>query len=325
MNYFLCKLRFNTPIHIGDSESARSLDTSSMTICADTLFSALCHTALTVDGQKGIERLVEYVRSEHIRFSDLHPYAGDRIFLPKPYIAPYVYRDNTGNTKSRKEMKKIAHLPIDMLDDFLSSLRGKGSFDVERAICSFGEHHVTTKVSIRGNEQSLPYIVGLYIFHKDCGLYLIIGYDTDEVLDYIIRLLHILSFSGIGGKISSGYGKFQLIEEVKLEESVYPDLVRLNQLLRHDTPGKYLLLTSSLPTIEELEEVMEGSSYRVIRRGGFVHSSDNRALFPKKQTQYFFSSGSVFLKKFNGDIYCVSEHFNHPVYRYAKPIFLGIE
>ena len=47
MNYFLFKLSFHTPCHFGSSDSALSLYTSEDHFCADTLFSALCHTART--------------------------------------------------------------------------------------------------------------------------------------------------------------------------------------------------------------------------------------------------------------------------------------
>jgi len=103
MNYFLCKLRFITPLHIGDSESARSLDSSNMTICADTLFSALCHTALLTDGKAGIDKLVEYTLEDRLRFSDLHPYSGSRLFLPKPFM---LHADTRKIIKASRTEKK---------------------------------------------------------------------------------------------------------------------------------------------------------------------------------------------------------------------------
>jgi len=324
MNYFLCKLRFITPLHIGDSESARSLDSSNMTICADTLFSALCHTALLTDGKAGIDKLVEYTLEDRLRFSDLHPYSGSRLFLPKPFMLPCGYKENNKSIKDRKKMRKLSYIPLEMLDDFLASIRGEKDFEFEKAICSFGEHHLTTKASIRGNEQTVPYSVALFSFYNDCGLYLIIAYETDEELDYINELLRLLGLSGIGGKISSGYGKFELAEQIKLADASAPDPARLNGLLCASSATRYLLLTSSLPKNDELKEAMESSSYGIIRRGGFIQSYGSRAGIFKKKTQYFFCSGSVFSRKYNGDIYNVSDNYDHPVYRYSKPIFLGI-
>ena len=46
MNYFLFKLRFETAVHFGPSDAALSLAASEEHVRADTLFSALCQTAL---------------------------------------------------------------------------------------------------------------------------------------------------------------------------------------------------------------------------------------------------------------------------------------
>lgn len=324
MKYFLSKLRFITDIHIGDSESAKSLDSSCMTICADTLFSALCHTALTADGAHGVRKLVEYVSANQLNFSDLQPYSDKHIYIPKPYITPNEKMVSTINIKNRKKMKKITHIPIDFLNSYQNYLYENEDFDIEKTTCIFGEHHVVTKASIRANVQSVPYIVGLYSFYANCGLYLIIGYESSDILEFVRRLLRLLGLSGIGGKVSSGYGKYILTEEVILDDASSPELVRLNQMLKDDNAKNYLLLTSSLPNNNELTEVMEGSSYKIIRRSGFVQPGNSKTPLYKKQTQYFFSSGSVFIKKYQGDIYNVSKQYEHPVYRYSKPIFLGL-
>ena len=47
MNYSLIRLRFDGLAHFGTSDSALSLFTSEDHFYADTLFSALCHTALS--------------------------------------------------------------------------------------------------------------------------------------------------------------------------------------------------------------------------------------------------------------------------------------
>ena len=56
MNCFLYRLRFNTPVHFGSSDSALSLYESEDHFRADTLFSALCHTALQLFGNDGFGR-----------------------------------------------------------------------------------------------------------------------------------------------------------------------------------------------------------------------------------------------------------------------------
>jgi CRISPR-associated protein Csm4 len=44
----------------------------------------------------------------------------------------------------------------------------------------------------------------------------------------------------------------------------------------------------------------------------------------KKRDFYSFAAGSVFQNKFEGDIFDVSIKGNHPVWRYAKPLFMAV-
>ena len=55
-----------------------------------------------------------------------------------------------------------------------------------------------------------PYLVRGLQFNKDCGLYCILAFDDDRVRSLVEGLLQSLSFSGVGGKRSVGFGKFQL-------------------------------------------------------------------------------------------------------------------
>ena len=55
MNYFLLKLAFDTAVHFGGSDSAVGSQSSALTLRADTIFSALCHTALEVYGEPALE------------------------------------------------------------------------------------------------------------------------------------------------------------------------------------------------------------------------------------------------------------------------------
>lgn len=64
MNYYLYKIAFETAVHFGSSSSAQSLYVSEDHFCADTLFSALCHTALALRGQEGLERICQAAKEE---------------------------------------------------------------------------------------------------------------------------------------------------------------------------------------------------------------------------------------------------------------------
>jgi CRISPR-associated protein Csm4 len=327
MNYSILKLRFRSPLHAGDSSSARALDSSHMTIHADTIFSALCHEAIKSGGEKEIEQLYQYAINDKLKLSDAMPYSGDTLYLPKPIITSSF--EQKSEPVKRKKLKKLRYLPVILLPSYLSYLRGDTDFDYESAECSFGESYIQEKAVLRGDKNAVPYSIGLFSFDDDCGLYLIIGYEEEEIAEKVISLIRRIGLSGIGGKVSSGYGKFELIERQYLEkQSVGQQAASFpttEDMLENNSYKSYLLLTSSLPKNEELEEAMEGSSYGIIRRGGFVQSETYSDRPLKKQTQYFFEPGSVFRQRFQGDVYDVSRNAGHPVYRYAKPLFLGVD
>ena len=126
MTYFLIVLAFDTAVHFGTSDSALSLSTSEQTFRADTLFSALCHTALALSGSEGVEQLCQAVRQDRLRLTDAMPWRGDTLYLPKPLL-PAGF-DETMDTVTRKKIKKMAWLPVKSFDRYLASLHG-GRFE----------------------------------------------------------------------------------------------------------------------------------------------------------------------------------------------------
>lgn len=326
MNYYLYKLKFTSAVHFGSGDSARSLDSSEMTFCADTLFSALCHIAVKAGK---LDKLVECVKTDRIKFSDSMPYVGDEFYVPKPYIAGEGHID--ADPSKYKKMEKLHYLPLSMLAAFFASIKGKKSFDADTVYADFGKIHVAEKVSVAGLNSTTPYMVSLFNFenvdaedNNDCGLYGIIGYEDVDELNFVKELIQFVGIEGIGGKVSSGYGKFELYDEIWLDEPFDDDTKALNNMLYRSNASRYILLTSSLPSEKELVKVTEKSSYKLKRRAGFVNSK-YVAPTVKKKTQYFFAAGSVFLQPYSGELFDVGNNLPHPVYRYSKPIFLGVD
>ena len=105
MSCFLFSLRFTAPVHFGLSDAAMSLYASEETFRADTLFSALCHTALHAEGKAGVTRLCEAVRRGELTLSDAMPYRDDTFYLPKPFI----HAPSSG--KAAKDHEKAALAP----------------------------------------------------------------------------------------------------------------------------------------------------------------------------------------------------------------------
>lgn len=311
MNYAIYKLIFSTGIHIGEGR----LSKTRATFYADVLFSALCQEALKISGEAGIEQLVNYVKTGKLCFSDSMPFIEDVLFLPKPMIK---IEKEDGDSSVKKQIKKLSYISADHYGDFI-----KGNLDVEKELKwmeAFGNVEVRTRVNVR--KDSGPYQVGVFHYgafsEKSAGVYIIIAYDENEVLDIVEELLYHVGDEGIGGKISSGLGKF---------EPVYMEVPqKLLQRLK-DAP-KYshkITLSISLPKDDELEKALADASYGIILRSGFVSSYNYAEHFQKKRDLYCLRAGAYIKNLYTGDVYDVSVKGRHPVYRYAKPLFMGVE
>lgn len=319
MNYFLYQLQFNTAVHFGASDSALSLHHSQMHFRADTLFSALCHTVLQLDGEAGLNRLVQLASGGALLLSDSMPWEEDRFYLPKPIYAPQAVAEIPG--EKRKALKKLVWIPVEAFPDFCAALR-TGAF-VDIPATAFGTEVDAVKAAAPETEDTLPYPVGLYRFFDGRGLYFLLGCEDQADGEWLASRIRALGLGGIGGKTSAGFGKFEVKKAAFLNKSGDAQAQWLYRALTTPAP-RSMLLTSSLPRDDELDAAMQDACYQLVRRAGIVASNALPEGTRKKQTQYFFSAGSVLASRFTGDVYQVGPRNTHPVYRYAKPIFLGV-
>ena len=137
-----------------------------------------------------------------------------------------------------------------------------------------------------------------------------------SIQELLEELLVSLSFSGIGGRRSSGMGRFEL-HFGKLSPSFQKRLEK--------TENDVMVLSVCLPQDEELQSALEGASYQLKKRSGFVDSETYAPEHRRKQDMYAFGAGSCFKKAFSGQIADVSRDGMHPVYRYAQPFFMGVD
>lgn len=305
MKYEVYKLKFPYGVHFGD----KLLEKSSVSFMADTLFSALCIEAIKRSAED-FNYFYENVKEGNILLSDAFPFVDDELLLPKPYIR--VDSDEEDSSK-KKKFKKIKYVAM---SKWIEYLNGQMNPDEEIAIEKrIGKFDVKTHASIRGLDETMPYRIGTFSFNENAGLYIIYAATNDEVRDLFYDLLDGLSFSGIGGKRSSGLGRFEIYD------GELPEVIQ--EALNNKTK-KNVTLSISLPREDELESAIEGGTYMLEKRSGFVDSCRYADTYMRKRDLYMFSAGSVFENRFSGDIYDVSSGGNHPVYRYGKPIFLGV-
>ncbi len=309
MNYQIYKLRFKTGVHLGGTR----LEDALYQIHADTIFSALCLEYLKYNTGL-LNEFIEKFESGKLLISDALPFIANEFYVPKPMCTVNPVRKK-GDSKEKKAYKKLSYIPIRNMQDYL-----RGELDIANAVQKFrtelGYSDVKTQVSLRGEEVSRPYRIGIYTFKEGSGLYLIVGYKEKEDLEMVSELLTSLSFAGIGGKRSSGLGKFDLLV------TKIPDDLRV--YLESKESNHYVTLSVCLPKEDELGESVKDADYKLIKRSGFVQSVTYAAEQRRKNDLYVFQAGSCFSNRFEGGIYDVSDKEGHPVYRYAKPLFIGI-
>lgn len=302
----IIQLSFLTDVHFGK----KRLSDAENSIQADTLFSALFIEAL----HNGMD--TDFLLNDII-LSDTFPYKGATFYLPKPFIqvAPK-------DEKNFKAIKQLNYLPYEKMQDYFD---GKISSDVAEEISNkmqLGNSTVYTKGSIPRNRagedkednQVELYTVGTYSFNQDAGLYFFVR-GNEAAIQKLYQVLDSLQYAGLGGKRSSGYGRFsyETVDNQSLRDFI------------ENTGKRHILLSSAMKKPEETFKLTEDDYYTVQKRSGFIQSNAYAKTLRKKRDFYTFQAGSVFKEKFDGDIFNVQDRLGkHPVYRYAKAFWLEV-
>lgn len=307
MDYAMYRLSFLTGVHFGNG----TLDSTETTFRADTLFSALCTEAVKrADGS--LEKLTAAAGEGRLILSDAFPYVGGTVFLPKPFLRIEGGKTQ-GDSSVKKTFKNMAYVPAESISDFV-----RGAFPVENAgeTGALGHTQMKTQAAVRGLAETMPYRVRMYRFAPDGGLYFIAGCADKVERDLLEELLTGVSLSGIGGERSSGLGRFDFFRKK------VPDGLR--RALEDTGAPVQMTISISLPADDEMEAAVDGASFQLEKRSGFVESASYAPEQTRKRDSYLFASGSCFRTRFGGKILDVSSRGTHPVYRYAMPLFVGV-
>ena len=294
-------------MYIMDFESAHfgagTLDSSKMTFSADRLFSAL---VIEANKMGRLDEFLSLANQDDFVLTDAFPYQ-DRPFLPKPIGFPKF--DQVDLNKDVKEVrrqaklaKKLQFIPLEKFDHYVNG-----------ALFEDEEHAVTNIVTKnQPHVDGALYQVATTRFLDDTALYVLA--TESPLLD---EMMTSLQFSGIGGKRSSGYGRFDFTNKEFTENHVS----RLNSSYQ----GNVMTLTTFLPTDEDLPRAMDQGSYLVTKSSGFAFSTVSNQNY-RKQDLFKFTAGSTFFETFAGQIVDVRPlDFPHDVFNYAKPLFLKME
>jgi len=311
MGLILYRLKFTSASHMGSDSGGASLDNGQMAIHADTIFSALCCEAAR---DNRIAQLAKYFRDGTLTISDALPYHGDELFLPKPVLFVGNKR-REGDAGLKKALKGVEYIPLSFFRDYLKGLN-QPEVNLDKLNYTFGQLVVNTRVAIKGNDQPMPYHIAVWKFKSGCGLYVILRAEQEEALQTFNSLLINLGLTGIGGKQSSGLGKFEIHQS--------PVPAALINLINDNQADYQMLLGTALPIDTELDEVLADSWYHLIRRGGFIRSESYASSQLKKRTIYMLAPGSCLRRRFNGGMYDLSDNGAHPVWRCGNSLFAGV-
>ena len=280
-----------------------TLDSSKLTFSADRIFSALVLEALKMGK---LDAFLAEANQDDFTLTDAFPFQFGP-FLPKPI--GYPKHDQIDQSVDVKEVrrqaklsKKLQFLALENVDDYLNG----DLFENE-------EHaFIDTVTKNQPHKYGNLYQVATTRFSNDTSLYVIANES-----DLLNELMTSLQYSGLGGKRSSGYGRFELdIQNIPLE---------LSDRLTKNHSDKVMSLTTALPVDADLEEAMEHGHYLLTKSSGFAFSHATNENY-RKQDLYKFASGSTFSKTFEGQIVDVRPlDFPHAVLNYAKPLFYKLE
>lgn len=331
MKYYIFTLKFLTPVHFGDSAGGGSLERVLLNCSADTLFSALCNEM--ADNQEILNDFVAKTASGKIMFSSLMPFyrIDDKdlqLYLPKPLLNGEVIAKTEQSfteikqlaTKLKKK-KKEAYIRASQIKRLLKT--GQNDYD---GTPKFAVPYVAARVGMRG-EKSLPYYVGSYLFSKQTGLYLICGTEDETDIDFVENALISLGLSGIGGKRSSGYGKFELEDdkwEIDAENGFYEDDIALGAMLVKENAAWQMCIAPVCPVRGQAENIKQGN-YKLLKRSGFVPAFglDNNV---KRNSIFMLAEGSCFAKRVQGRMVELDvDGLNHKIYRNGVGMFVGLD
>jgi CRISPR-associated protein Csm4 len=326
----LYKLKFTAPVRFGAERPGLGLEKSQPHCYADTFFSALCQEIAALHGEARLQEFVQAAQDGKFLLSDLLPYVDNELYIPKPaWRLPRKQADAAEVQNSdKKRMKNIKFIPITELAEYLHS----GQADTQK----FAAEIVADKAQILRQPETRPddkpkhtelFSVSAYRFRENCGLYFIVELPESQKF-WFDNLLRLLGLTGLGGKISSGYGKFEVEAGQNLTSGAgSPAEQELASRLDDDTAAKYMTLSCFYPRDETEIAVLkdEQSRYVLIPRGGFVDSPSYADTPSKKKPIVMVKAGSCLSRKVRGGLVDVSVLDSaHAVWRYGQPLSLAL-
>lgn len=351
MQSYIFKLKFKSFVRFGQGRAFGGLTASNFSCCADTLFSALCCEILRSYGEKKMLDFVQEAKKGDLLISDMFPWKCDELYLPKPIIFFKGIESNIKNNKrddkensDRKFFKNVQYIPLNMFNKYFKYIKTGSaiSSDMKNSLAEqFAYELLIEKAAVGRDGEAMPYTVSGWRFTDNSGLYFIVRTKNKDNISLLKTILDSLGISGIGGKKSTGMGKFELAEEPVIlniknkntsNESVDYDTYSTvngyeNLAKMLDSESEYYMSLSVLSLSDSDFKSFEPkrSFYSLLPRTGFVYSKEYSNVPLKKKPVVMFAAGSCFEKPFEGDVIDLSDKGAHSVFRYGKGMYVGVD
>lgn len=270
----LVKMKFKSPLHVGSG--GWGMEETESIIHSDTLYSALMNASIELSGRPLGE----------IFISSAFPFAGNRLFFPKPMVKFSSAAQGEGYLRDHiKDLKTLKFVVEPCFRTWLSGepLDVVTMLDMQKELSEWVKSDVRPRVVLdRKTQASQLYFVGHVSFKEGSGLYCLVDPGPHE--DYIRTLFRLLGEQGIGGERSAGYGRFEV-------EFGHWDIPQVDG-------SAYVSLSLVNPAPEEHKYL---SSYRLVWRTGWVYSPA-ACDTARRRPVAMVSEGSVFTSKVKGRI-----------------------
>lgn len=345
---YLVELKLDHAVHFGSSVAGFGVEEVDETCHSDTLFSGIINQLAAVEHLIPNFNLKKFLEefdspSPPFRISSFGIVKGTDYFLPKPLIEPTIFATEQSLSEYKKDFKKLKWIHLEDFHKWQNKLLSGD--DVEKYFESYSNVpppkapaflKTLTKTQHRQDREtdaSQIYHVGQLFYGDEVYPFFFVEFNSELLSwDWFKEVLQLLGISGLGGRRSSGYGKFTLRYDPILigdDETTWPKEVRdttkhgkaiklWSKVLNHESEGRYLFSLLKPKVINENDYL----AYQLlIRKGWFFSNSSFYQM--KRKTVYMFSEGSILSKPVEGELLNISpdelpnEH--HEIYRYGHP------
>jgi len=331
MSDYLIKMHFSAPLRIG--ESGIGLEKTVEFPHSDTLFSALCHAVLELEGESVLhDFLVTFPDRPALIVSSCFPWIDDVYFLPKPMV----YNRQVGEKATavqKKTLKSLNYLKVDHFalwckDEPLSVANPEAVSEGQKFLAELDEYkdylqrlsidYLTPRVALdRASSASNLFSIGQRVFAENAGLYFLLRLADDQNWERWQQIVTYLGELGIGGERSSGFGRFTA-EWIKPQGE-------WGKLLTNQ--GKRYFLAGLFHPEQDAIDLTDAQYQLLERRGWFW--SRRTGVQMKRKTVWMFAEGSIFPVLPKGHLVDVKPDAwtggeSHPIFRNGLPFVLQI-